>query len=119
MSKTVAAAAASTSTSAPASAPVRVCVVTGLSGAGKSTALKVFEDMGHFVVDGLPASLAPEMAAMMSRPCPRTKITGKASGRLTIYVTAGGAVIHADFRFCKKARRGAVKQTRIEPAPVI
>ena len=68
MSKTVAAAAASTSTSAPASAPVRVCVVTGLSGAGKSTALKVFEDMGHFVVDGLPASLAPEMAAMMSRP---------------------------------------------------
>ena len=38
--------------------PVAVCIVTGLSGAGKSTALKVFEDMGHFVVDGLPASHA-------------------------------------------------------------
>lgn len=48
--------------------PVAVCIVTGLSGAGKSTALKVFEDMGHFVVDGLPASLAPEMVNMMSRP---------------------------------------------------
>lgn len=48
--------------------PVAVCIVTGLSGAGKSTALKVFEDMGHFVVDGLPASLAPEMVDMMSRP---------------------------------------------------
>ena len=24
--------------------------------------------MGHFVVDGLPASLAPEMVDMMSRP---------------------------------------------------
>ena len=48
--------------------PVAVCIVTGLSGAGKSTALKVFEDMGHFVVDGLPASLAPEMVSMMSRP---------------------------------------------------
>ena len=45
-----------------------MCIVTGLSGAGKSTALKVFEDMGHFVVDGLPASLAPEMVNMMSRP---------------------------------------------------
>ena len=37
---------------------VQVCIVTGLSGAGKSTALKVFEDMGHFVVDGLPVSLS-------------------------------------------------------------
>ena len=54
-------------TPAPA-ADVRVCIVTGLSGAGKSTALKVFEDMGHFVVDGLPVSLAMEMVSMMSRP---------------------------------------------------
>ncbi|MBO4300200.1 MAG: RNase adapter RapZ [Desulfovibrio sp.] len=46
----------------------KVCIVTGLSGAGKSTALKVFEDMGHFVVDGLPAGMASEMVAMMSRP---------------------------------------------------
>ena len=53
---------------AAAGPPVAVCIVTGLSGAGKSTALKVFEDMGHFVVDGLPASLAPEMVDMMSRP---------------------------------------------------
>ena len=47
---------------------VQVCIVTGLSGAGKSTALKVFEDMGHFVVDGLPVSLVMEMVDMMSRP---------------------------------------------------
>lgn len=45
-----------------------VCIVTGLSGAGKSTALKVFEDMGHFVVDGLPAALAADMVDMMARP---------------------------------------------------
>ena len=41
--------------------------MTGLSGAGKSTALRVFEDLRHLAVDGLPASLAPEMAAMMQR----------------------------------------------------
>ena len=45
-----------------------VCIVTGLSGAGKSVALRVFEDLGYFTVDGLPASLAPEMAGMMERP---------------------------------------------------
>ena len=44
--------------------PPRVSIVTGLSGAGKSTALRVFEDLRHLAVDGLPASLAPEMAAM-------------------------------------------------------
>ena len=47
---------------------VQVCIVTGLSGAGKSTALQVFEDLRYFAVDGLPASLAPEMADMMERP---------------------------------------------------
>ena len=46
----------------------RVCIVTGLSGAGKSTALRVFEDLRFFTVDGLPASLAPEMISMMQRP---------------------------------------------------
>lgn len=47
--------------------PVHVCVVTGLSGAGKSTALHVFEDLGYFTVDGLPGSLVPEMVAVMRR----------------------------------------------------
>jgi UPF0042 nucleotide-binding protein len=46
----------------------QVCIVTGLSGAGKSTALRVFEDLRYFTVDGLPASLALEMACMMERP---------------------------------------------------
>ncbi len=45
-----------------------VCMVTGLSGAGKSTALRVLEDLRFFTVDGLPASLAPEMISMMSQP---------------------------------------------------
>jgi RNase adapter protein RapZ len=48
---------------APPSAPsVRrptVVVVTGLSGAGKSTALRALEDLGFFCVDNLPTALAP------------------------------------------------------------
>ncbi len=43
-----------------------VIVVTGLSGAGKSTALKVFEDIGFFCVDGLPASMLPKLVTLFS-----------------------------------------------------
>jgi RNase adapter protein RapZ len=38
---------------------VRVVVVTGLSGAGKSTALHALEDLGFYCVDNLPTALAP------------------------------------------------------------
>jgi len=37
-------------------------IVTGLSGAGKSTALKNFEDLGYFCVDNLPTTLIPKFA---------------------------------------------------------
>ncbi len=38
----------------------RVVVVTGLSGAGKTTALHTLEDLGYFCVDNLPTVLAPQ-----------------------------------------------------------
>ncbi len=48
-----------------------VIIVTGLSGAGKSTALKVFEDLGFFCVDGLPVTLAPTIMELFSRENPK------------------------------------------------
>lgn len=51
------------------SSPLRIVVVTGLSGAGKSTALRVLEDLGYFCVDNLPTPLALEFARMaQTRP---------------------------------------------------
>lgn len=41
--------------------PIQVVILTGLSGSGKTTALRVFEDLGFFCVDGLPVSLVPTM----------------------------------------------------------
>lgn len=38
---------------------IRLVVITGLSGSGKSTALKAFEDIGFFCIDNLPATLLP------------------------------------------------------------
>lgn len=39
----------------------RAVVVTGMSGAGRSQAANVLEDLGYFVVDNLPTSLIPEV----------------------------------------------------------
>lgn len=43
---------------------ISVVVVTGLSGSGKSTALNVFEDLGYFCVDGLPAAMLPKLVTL-------------------------------------------------------
>ena len=40
---------------------LRVIIVTGLSGAGKSTALRAFEDVGYYCVDNLPSFLLNEL----------------------------------------------------------
>jgi UPF0042 nucleotide-binding protein len=42
-------------------------VITGLSGAGKSYAIKCFEDMGFFCVDNLPTTLMPTFADLIAR----------------------------------------------------
>jgi len=39
---------------------VQTVVITGMSGSGKSTALKAFEDIGYYCVDNLPIALMPE-----------------------------------------------------------
>lgn len=43
---------------------MKFIIVTGLSGAGRSQALKRLEDMGYFCVDNLPPKLIPEFAKM-------------------------------------------------------
>ena len=47
---------------------MRCVIVTGMSGAGKSTALKMLEDMGYFCVDNLPVPLIPKMADLLVVP---------------------------------------------------
>jgi len=44
-----------------------VIVLTGLSGAGKSTAIKVFEDLGFLTMDGLPPMVLPEMVRLFRK----------------------------------------------------
>ncbi|HEY6909442.1 MAG TPA: RNase adapter RapZ, partial [Myxococcales bacterium] len=44
----------------------RIVLVTGLSGAGKSTATKALEDLGFFCIDNLPVMLLPKLLELVS-----------------------------------------------------
>lgn len=48
----------------PVVEPIRFVIVTGLSGAGKSYAIKCLEDLGYFCVDNLPTTLIPTFAEL-------------------------------------------------------
>ena len=50
-----------TSAEKPDVPPIKVVLITGLSGAGRSTASRVLEDLGYYVVDNLPPALIPNM----------------------------------------------------------
>ena len=43
---------------------MRLVIVTGMSGAGKTTALKMLEDMGFYCVDNLPIPLIGKFAEL-------------------------------------------------------
>lgn len=43
---------------------MQLLIVTGLSGAGKSRAVAILEDLGFYCVDNLPATLIPKVAEM-------------------------------------------------------
>ena len=47
---------------------MRFVIVTGMSGAGKSTALKMLEDVGYFCVDNLPVPLVPKLVELLRVP---------------------------------------------------
>lgn len=47
---------------------MRFVIVTGMSGAGKSTTLKMMEDMGYFCVDNMPIPLMTKLAELLIVP---------------------------------------------------
>ena len=76
--------------SAPGSG-LQLVVVTGLSGAGRSTAAKCLEDLGWFVVDNLPPSLLPTMVDLGSR-------SQGAVGRIAVVVDVRSRAFSSDLR---------------------
>src|SRR5579871_5769823 len=58
------------------SQPPELVVITGMSGSGKASVLKAFEDLGYYCVDNLPVELIPRFAelALQSRDIRRTAL---------------------------------------------
>ena len=44
----------------------RCIIITGMSGAGKSSALNVFEDQGFYAIDNLPPALLPQLMDVLA-----------------------------------------------------
>lgn len=47
---------------------VRIVIITGLSGSGKSTVIRALEDIGFYCVDNLPVVLLPQFLSVQSAP---------------------------------------------------
>jgi RNase adapter protein RapZ len=48
-------------------AGTELVIITGMSGSGKASVLKVFEDLGYYCVDNMPVDLIPSFAELVSQ----------------------------------------------------
>ncbi|REJ38420.1 MAG: RNase adaptor protein RapZ, partial [Bacillota bacterium] len=69
--------------------PLRLVIITGVSGAGKTEALRCFEDMGYFCIDNLPPALLPEVAQLRARSGGRLR-------RVAVVIDIRGGVFFED-----------------------
>jgi UPF0042 nucleotide-binding protein len=47
--------------------PAELVIITGMSGSGKASVLKAFEDLGYYCVDNLPVGLIPQFAELVGQ----------------------------------------------------
>ncbi|MGT2895583.1 RNase adapter RapZ [Streptococcus entericus] len=47
--------------------PIKLVVVTGMSGAGKTVAIQSFEDLGYFTIDNMPPTLVPKFLELVGQ----------------------------------------------------
>jgi UPF0042 nucleotide-binding protein len=89
----------------PAQAQLHLVVLTGLSGAGRSTAAKCLEDLGWFVVDNLPPALLDTMVELGTR-------SGGAIAKIAAVVDVRSRGFSSDLHGALTAldRRGAQRQ---------
>jgi len=81
-------------------------IISGMSGAGRSTAAKCLEDLGWFVVDNLPPALLPTMVELSGR-------THGAVSRIGVVVDVRGREFFADLRTALDALDARGLQPRV------
>jgi UPF0042 nucleotide-binding protein len=84
----------------------RAVIVTGMSGAGRSQAAKVLEDVGYFVVDNLPTALIGEVVDRAGTP------EGK-EDKLAVVVDTRGGVTYEDLDLAVRGLLGRGVRTTV------
>ncbi len=80
---------------------VKECVIiTGMSGAGKSVALRIFEDEGFFTIDNLPPQLLPQLLDIL-----KNHPSARKYGVCTVIDTRGGALLSDLLRVTKQLKQ--------------
>jgi UPF0042 nucleotide-binding protein len=86
----------------------RFVILTGLSGAGKTQAIRALEDLGYFCVDNLPTQMIPTMADLATR---EEASVGKVA--IVVDVREGGFLAQFPRVYRKLKTRGPVTPTLI------
>ena len=73
------------------SPPQRVLILTGMSGAGRSTAANSLEDLGWYVVDNLPPQMLPPLVELARKP-------ESAMPQLAAVIDVRGSALFSDAR---------------------
>jgi UPF0042 nucleotide-binding protein len=68
-----------------------IAIITGLSGAGRTTAAKVFEDVGYFVIDNMPPQLLDSVVELATGP-------GADVTRIALVIDVRGRQFFGDLR---------------------
>ena len=69
----------------------QLAIITGLSGAGRTTAAKVLEDLGYYVIDNMPPSLIGNIVDLATAP-------GSAVDRVALVLDVRGRQFFGDLR---------------------
>jgi RNase adapter protein RapZ len=70
--------------------PAQLMIITGMSGAGRSTAAKALEDLGWYVIDNLPPQLLADVTTLIS--------SGHSDANVAVVVDARSRHFFADLR---------------------
>ncbi|HWK20458.1 MAG TPA: RNase adapter RapZ [Microbacteriaceae bacterium] len=81
-------------------------IVTGMSGAGRSTAADALEDLGWYVVDNLPPSMIKPLVELGAQE-------GTAFPRIAAVVDIRGGVLFSDLQQAIASLRGGRSQVRV------
>jgi UPF0042 nucleotide-binding protein len=102
---------------AASSASKELVIITGISGAGKASALKALEDLGYHAVDNLPLELLPDFASLVksSREIERAVLVvdvreGPTLDRLPIMLSRVKKMLHTSVLFLDASDAALVRR---------